>query len=260
MMSMNQIDLFPYLIDQLVVDNYRVSLSELKLLREAKAERIEERKAYKRTKRDQKRIIDASTETQFKRRRFLKKFEAIENDIQQEFKDIDLYIKIWETRLDSAKSAINDSRRCNKKPLRFFTGIKNGQPSEWNVRIHCHPIDEAGHRIYAAENKKHERENHDKGFLFVISPDRIKILEIKYFGDWQENDVCEVFQQWLPVRVETIGLSNEEQVKAFKIFKKLVSDTEKINGFPITDERHDSILSKPNFRRLLIRILNSKYF
>ena len=84
------------------------------------------------------------------------------------------------TRLDSAKSAINDSRRCNKKPLRFFTGIKIGQPSEWNVRIHCHPIDEAGHRIYAAENKKHERENHDKGFLFVISPDRIKILEIKY--------------------------------------------------------------------------------
>ena len=92
-MSMNQIDLFPYLIDQLVVDNYRVALSELKRLREAKAERIEGRKAYKRTKRDQKRIIDASTERQFERRRLLKKFEANENDIQQEFKDIDLYIK-----------------------------------------------------------------------------------------------------------------------------------------------------------------------
>ncbi|MBT5220874.1 MAG: hypothetical protein HOM16_15530 [Woeseia sp.] len=125
MMSMNQIDLFPYLIDQLVVDNYRVALSELKRLREAKAKRIEDRKAYKRTKRDQKRIIDASTERQFERRRLLKKFEANENDIQQEFKGIDLYIKKWGERLDSAKSAINDSRRCNKKPLRFFTGIKS---------------------------------------------------------------------------------------------------------------------------------------
>lgn len=94
LMSMNQIDLFPNLIDQLVVDNYRVALSELKRLREAKAERIEDRKAYKRTKRDQKRIIDASTERQFERRRLLKKFETNENDIQQEFKDIDLYKKM----------------------------------------------------------------------------------------------------------------------------------------------------------------------
>jgi hypothetical protein len=36
LMSMNQIDLFPNLIDQLVVDNYRVALSELKRLREAR--------------------------------------------------------------------------------------------------------------------------------------------------------------------------------------------------------------------------------
>ena len=259
---MNQKDLFPYFIDKTMVNSYRVALSELKLLREVRAGWIEDLRSYKRMKRDLKRICDASTEGQLKHRRLLKKFEANENDIKQceEFKNIDFNIRRWEARLVSAKSAINDSRGCNKKPLRFFSGIKFGQPSEWGVKIFCRPMDEAGHRIFAAENQKHEKESHDKGFLFVISPDRIKILEIEYFGDWQECDVDEFSHQWLPTRVETIGPSSEEQVKAFKIFKQLVSDAEKINGFPITDERHDSILSKPNFRRLLIRILNSKYF
>tara|TARA_B100000035_G_scaffold158034_1_gene134737 strand:+ start:7766 stop:7918 length:153 start_codon:yes stop_codon:yes gene_type:complete len=43
------------------------------------------------------------------------------------------------------------------------------------------------------------------------------------------------------------------------MFKGLVVECEKINGFPITDERQD-FFSKPEFRRLLIRILNSKKY
>ena len=184
-MVFNQIDLFPYFIDQRVVDNYRVVLRELKLLREAKATFIQDLKAIKRMKLRGKRI---SNDKEFERRRFLKDCEAGENYIKQceEFKNIDLNISKFEKRRDYVKSEINDSRRCNKKPLRFFTGMKVGQSSEWNFKIHCRPIDEAGHRIYAAENQKYERENHDKGFLFMLSPDRIKILEIKYFGDWQK--------------------------------------------------------------------------
>ena len=101
--------------------------------------------------------------------------------------------------------------------------------------------------------------NHDKSFLFVNLSGNIKITQIHYFGRWEEYEFCGAPHcAWAPV-IKDISSSKEEQRRAFQIFKGLVVECEKINGFPIMDERHD-LFSKPEFRRLLIRILNSKKY
>ena len=70
-----------------------------------------------------------------------------------------------------------------------------------------------------------------------------------------EYEFCDApHAAWAP-EVEKVGLTNQEQERAFTLFKQLVADTEEINGFPITDNRHE-LYFQPEFRGLLIRILN----
>jgi len=164
------------------------------------------------------------------------------------------------------------------KPLRHFRGIgvsqsslvslsrkhKDGDDlkkaiveSEKDLKICCSPYDEQGESIYCEEDDIFERKNHDKNFLFKIWEGGVKILEIHYFGKWSEYEFCDApHAAWAP-EVEKVGLTNQEQERAFTLFKQLVADTEEINGFPITDNRHE-LYFQPEFRSLLIRVLNSK--
>jgi hypothetical protein len=166
------------------------------------------------------------------------------------------------------------------KPLRHFRGIgvsqsslvslsrkhKDGDDlkkaiveSEKDLKICCSPYDEQGESIYCEEDDIFERKNHDKNFLFKIWEGGVKILEIHYFGKWSEYEFCDApHAAWAP-EVEKVGLTNQEQERAFTLFKQLVADTEEINGFPITDNRHE-LYFQPEFRGLLIRILNSKIY
>jgi hypothetical protein len=166
------------------------------------------------------------------------------------------------------------------KPLRHFRGIgvsqsslvslsrkhKDGDDlkkaiveSEKDLKICCSPYDEQGESIYCDEDDIFERKNHDKNFLFKIWEGGVKILEIHYFGKWSEYEFCDApHAAWAP-EVEKVGLTNQEQERAFTLFKQLVADTEEINGFPITDNRH-KLYFQPEFRGLLIRILNSKIY
>ena len=166
------------------------------------------------------------------------------------------------------------------KPLRHFRGIgvsqsslvslsrkhKDGDDlkkaiveSEKDLKICCSPYDEQGESIYCDEDDIFERKNHDKNFLFKIWEGGVKILEIHYFGKWSEYEFCDApHAAWAP-EVEKVGLTNQEQERAFTLFKQLVADTEEINGFPITDNRHE-LYFQPEFRGLLIRILNSKIY
>jgi|TARA_B110000305_G_scaffold175412_1_gene194034 hypothetical protein len=166
------------------------------------------------------------------------------------------------------------------KPLRHFRGIgvsqsslvslsrkhKDGDDlkkaiveSEKDLKICCSPYDEQGESIYCEEEDIFERKNHDKNFLFKIWEGGVKILEIHYFGKWSEYEFCDApHAAWAP-EVEKVGLTNQEQERAFTLFKQLVADTEEINGFPITDNRHE-LYFQPEFRGLLIRILNSKIY
>ena len=166
------------------------------------------------------------------------------------------------------------------KPLRHFRGIgvsqsslvslsrkhKDGDDlkkaiveSEKDLKICCSPYDEQGESIYCEEDDIFERKNHDKSFLFKIWEGGVKILEIHYFGKWSEYEFCDApHAAWAP-EVEKVGLTNQEQERAFTLFKQLVADTEEINGFPITDNRHE-LYFQPEFRGLLIRILNSKIY
>ena len=150
-----------------------------------------------------------------------------------------------------------------KKPLRHFRGIElcrsESQNYERDLKIYCSPHDKNGNSIQVDEEKIFDESNHDKSFLFVNLSDDIQITQIHYFGRWEEYEFCGVPHcAWAPV-IKDISSSNEEQRRAFQMFKDLVVECEKINGFPITDERHD-LFSKPEFRRLLIRILNSKKY
>ena len=95
--------------------------------------------------------------------------------------------------------------------------------------------------------------------IFKIWEGGVKILAIHYFGKWSEYEFCDApHAAWAP-EVEKVGLTNQEQERAFTLFKQLVADTEEINGFPITDNRHE-LYFQPEFRGLLIRILNSKIY
>ena len=166
------------------------------------------------------------------------------------------------------------------KPLRHFRGIgvsqsslvslsrkhKDGDDlkkaiveSEKDLKICCSPYDEQGESIYCDEDDIFERKNHDKNFLFKIWEGGVKILEIHYFGKWSEYEFCDApHAAWVP-EVEKIGLINQEQERGFILFKQMVADTEEINGFPITDNRHE-LYFQPEFRSLLIRILNSNIY
>ena len=166
------------------------------------------------------------------------------------------------------------------KPLRHFRGIRVSQSSlvslsrkhkdgddlkkaivesEKDLKICCSPYDEQGESIYCEEGDIFERKNHDKSFLFKIWEGGVKILAIHYFGKWSEYEFCDApHAAWAP-EVEKVGLTNQEQERAFTLFKQLVADTEEINGFPITDNRHE-LYFQPEFRGLLIRILNSKIY
>ena len=79
----------------------------------------------------------------------------------------------------------------------------------------------------------------------------------RLFSWYHPNDLCPTRVTMLE-RARTDALS-DEQKKAFKIFKELLADTEQINGFSIMDKSH-RINSQPEFRSLLIRILNSNQF
>jgi len=166
------------------------------------------------------------------------------------------------------------------KPLRHFRGIRVSQSSisslsrknksgpdlkkainesEKDLKICCCPYGENGESIYCEEDDIFERKNHDKNFLFKIWEGGVKILEIHYFGRWSEYEFSGApHAAWVP-EVEKFGLTNHEQERAFFLFKQLVADTEEINGFPITDNKHE-LHAQPEFRSLLIRILNSSIY
>ena len=151
----------------------------------------------------------------------------------------------------------------SKKPFRHFHGIEVRRSElenyERDLKICCSPHDKNGKSIQVDEDKIFDVSNHDKSFLFVNLSGDIKITQIHYFGRWIEYEFCDAgYCAWAPV-IKDISPSKEEQRRAFQMFKGLVVECEKINGFPITDERHD-LFSKPEFRRLLIRILNSKKY
>ena len=144
-------------------------------------------------------------------------------------------------------------------PLRDFHGIEVIKDSEKYLKVCCGLHDKDGESIELECDDVYDRSNHDKSFLFVNLPDDIKITQIHYFGRWEEYEFCSApHYAWVPI-IKDIDSSKEEQRRAFQMFKGLVVECEKINGFPILDERHD-LFSKPEFRRLLIRILNSKKY
>jgi len=166
------------------------------------------------------------------------------------------------------------------KPLRHFHGIRVSQStlksiyrknktseditkainsSEKDLKICCSPHDKNGQSIELDCDDIFDKENHDKSFLFRISGRKVIILEIYHFGRFEEYEFCEApHVAWVP-ETEKIGLKKDDQKRAFKMFKGLLTDTEKINGFSIMDIRHN-IYSQPEFRSLLIRVLNSDQF
>jgi hypothetical protein len=151
----------------------------------------------------------------------------------------------------------------NKKPLRQFHGIgfykSDIDNYEGGFKICCSPHDKNGNSLEVDEDKIFDVSNHDKSFLFEKFSGNIKISQIHYFGKWEEYEFGGApHYAWVPIK-EDIDSSKKEQRRAFQIFKDLIVECEKINGFPITDERHD-LFSKPKYRSLLIRILNSKKY
>ena len=168
-----------------------------------------------------------------------------------------------------------NSTKVQLKPLRYFTcrrvyktysefneasiklDIDNLDEDGKNLKISCSLHDEKGNRI--SETNLHEENNDEKGFLFRIWNSDVYLLEIHHFGKLVQYEFCEALHEaWVP-EIEVIDLSEESQIRGFKIFKRFLDKTEKINGFPITDERHE-IFSQPEFRSLLVRILNSNKF
>ena len=143
----------------------------------------------------------------------------------------------------------------NEAPIKL--DIDNLGADGKTLKIYCSPFDEEGNRI--SQTDIHEENNDEKGFLFRIWNGDVYLLEIHHFGKLVEYEFCEsIHEAWVP-EIEAIDLSEESQTKGFTIFKRLLDKTEKINGFPITDERHE-IFSKPEFRSLLLRILNSSKY
>ena len=168
-----------------------------------------------------------------------------------------------------------NSTKVQLKPLRHFSGMRvyktypefneasikldidNLGEDGKNLKISCSLHDEKGNRI--SETNIHEENNDEKGFLFRIWNGDVYLLEIHHFGKLVKYEFCEAIHEgWVP-EIEAIDLSEESQTKGFTIFKRLLDKTEKINGFPITDERHE-VFSQPEFRSLLVRILNSSKY
>ena len=145
-------------------------------------------------------------------------------------------------------------------PLRDFHGIEVIKDSEKYLKVCCGLNDKDGESVNLECDDVYDRSNHDKSFLFTTLERQVKIIEILHYGKWHEYEFCGALHVgWIPAEVEKIGLKKDEQKRAFEVFKELLLDTEKINGFSIMDKRH-SIHSKPEFRSLIIRILNSKQF
>ena len=168
-----------------------------------------------------------------------------------------------------------NSIKVQLKPLRHFSGMRvyktypefneasikldidNLGEDGKNLKIICNPFDEEGNKIYQTDI--HGENNDEKGFLFRIWNGDVYLLEIHHFGKLVKYEFCEAIHEgWVP-EIEAIDLSEESQTKGFTIFKRLLDKTEKINGFPITDERHE-VFSQPEFRSLLVRILNSNKY
>tara|TARA_Y100000768_G_scaffold319108_1_gene254710 strand:+ start:58 stop:552 length:495 start_codon:yes stop_codon:yes gene_type:complete len=145
-------------------------------------------------------------------------------------------------------------------PLRDFHGIEVIKDSEKYLKVCCSLHDKDGESIELECDDVYDRSNHDKSFLFSTLEGQVIILEILHYGKWHEYEFLGASHVgWIPAEVEKIGLKKDEQKRAFNVFKELLLDTQKINGFSIIDKRH-SIHSEPEFRSLIIRILNSKQF
>ena len=143
-----------------------------------------------------------------------------------------------------------------KRPLRYFHGIG---VCESKLKICCTPYDSNEKNIYVEEKNIFDESNHDKSFVFSNISGDLKLVEIHYFGKWEEYEFLgSSHWGWVP-EIKSIEFFEEDQIKAFKVFKKLLIETEKINGFSIMDKRHD-LFSDSKFRSLLIRILNSKIY
>ena len=79
--------------------------------------------------------------------------------------------------------------------------------------------DEEGSRI--SETNIHEENNDEKGFLFRIWNSDVYLLEIHHFGKLVQYEFCEALHEaWVP-EIEVIDLSEESQIRGFKIFKRI---------------------------------------
>ena len=110
---MKQIELFPYLIDQEVIDYHRIVLRELNLLTKAKYDLIRVLNEYEKMR--LKAIEDSKQHSvpEIKYRIFLKKIETNVNNIFQDedLKNIDSNIEKWSRRKELVEFEINSSTR-----------------------------------------------------------------------------------------------------------------------------------------------------
>ena len=106
---MKQIELLPYVIDQEIVDYYRLVLNELNLLRQAKVGFLRTLKTYGIIKRNAIKDARENPMHELEFRRLLKKVEtAVERVTNDEhFKNIDININKWSGRKSSVESEIN---------------------------------------------------------------------------------------------------------------------------------------------------------
>jgi hypothetical protein len=106
---MKQIELLPYVIDQEIIDYYRLVLNELKLLRQAKVGFLRTLKTYGIIKRNVIKDARENPMHELEFRRLLKKVETaverVTND--EDFKNIDININKWDRRKKSVESEID---------------------------------------------------------------------------------------------------------------------------------------------------------
>ena len=106
---MKQIELLPYVIDQEIVDYYRLVLNELRLLRKAKIGFIRAIKIYEIIKRNITKESRKNPTHELALRRLLKKVETgiemVNND--EHFKNIDININKWDRRKKLVESEID---------------------------------------------------------------------------------------------------------------------------------------------------------
>jgi predicted nucleic acid-binding Zn-ribbon protein len=106
---LKQIELLPYVIDQEIVDYYRLVLNELKLLRQAKVGFLRTLKTYRIIKRNVIKDAREKPMHELEFRRLLKKVEtAVERVTNDEyFKNIDININKWNRKKKSVESEID---------------------------------------------------------------------------------------------------------------------------------------------------------